>query len=142
METSQLPVIRNVSNCLEEETKIDPKLLKKYIQEYETSKQRYEEIANEDERVSYYVGWFPIDRPLTLTTLYILFAVGLFFIIISILLFLSMQGIELRFIFPMLAVNSFGNPINAAYSHYIPYVAAGVITAAIIVIIGIKKNFF
>jgi hypothetical protein len=121
METSQVPIIRNVANCLHETTTKDPTTLVKAKENYDASKERYELITNEDNRVSYYEGWFPITRPLTVTTLYVLFAVGLFFIIISILLFLSMKGIELRFILPATYES-----INM-YGYYGPYVASGII---------------
>jgi hypothetical protein len=129
METSQIPIIRNVSNCMQEATSQDSEVLIKAKERYETSKERYELITNEDHRVSYYEGWFPISRPLTLTTLYVLFAVGLFFIIISVLLFLSMQGVELKFILPAFATASATGDITA-YGRYGPVAVGGCIVGA------------
>jgi len=131
METSQIPIIRNVSNCMQEATSQDSEVLIKAKERYETSKERYELITNEDHRVSYYEGWFPISRPLTLTTLYVLFAVGLFFIIISVLLFLSMQGVELKFILPASAsASAFSTTDLTKYARYGAIAVGGCIVGA------------
>ena len=129
METSQVPIIRNVANCLHETTTKDPTTLVKAKENYDTSKERYELITNEDHRVSYYEGWFPITRPLTVTTLYILFAVGLFFIIVSILLFLSMQGVELKFILPV-STTAFATTDLTKYARYGSVAVGGCIVGA------------
>jgi len=131
METSQVPIIRNVANCLHETTSKDPTTLVKAKENYDTSKERYELITNEDHRVSYFEGWFPITRPLTVTTLYILFAVGLFFIIVSILLFLSMQGVELKFILPVSAsTTTFAFTDLTKYARYGSVAVGGCIVGA------------
>ena len=144
IETSQLPVIRNVSNCLAESAKADPKLLKAAKDNYETSKARYESVTDGNEHVSYYEGWFPITRPLKITTMYVLFALGLIFIILTILIFLSMKGIELKFILPATAVGFSMNSSteNSQYNHYKPYIMKGVGVGALVVVVGMWKKWF
>jgi hypothetical protein len=118
LETSQLPVQRLVAQCLQEEMEIDVDSNKAKVEE---SKSRYEAIKAPEKRVSYYEGWFPLFRPMSEGALFGIFAAGLSLLLFSILLFLRMQGVQLRLEFPQLFLAGFD---LSAYTGYI-YGAAG-----------------
>ena len=119
IESSQLPIQRLVSRCLQEEMEIDVESKKAKVEE---SKSRYEAIKEPEKRVSYYEGWFPLFRPMSESSLFGVFAAGLALLLVSILLFLRMQGVQLKLEFPELFLAGFD---LSAYTGYI-YGAAGV----------------
>jgi hypothetical protein len=100
IDTNQLPVLRQVYTCLNESLSIDPEILQSAERAYETSKARYESISPDHERVSYYEGWFPIFRPVRESSLFILFGISVILLIISILFFLQLGGLQVHFILP------------------------------------------
>jgi len=136
VENSQLPIQRLVVNCLSEYVIPDPKLLKNAEDNYETSKLRYETISPEHPRVSYYEGWFPITRPMKESSLFIIFAFGIFMIICSLLLFIQMQGVELKVLMPYISIGSM--PTQS----YTKYIIGGVVVGGIIVAIGVWRKWF
>jgi hypothetical protein len=99
VESSQLPIQRLVSKCLQEEMEVDVESKKAKVEE---SKSRYEAIKEPEKRVSYYEGWFPLFRPMSESALFGVFAAGLALLLFSILLFLRMQGVQLKLEFPEL----------------------------------------
>lgn len=59
------------------------------------AKARYEMIMNPEQKVGYYEGWFPIFRPMKESALFGVFGAGLFLLILSILVFLNMNGVSI-----------------------------------------------
>lgn len=104
IESSQLPIQRLVSKCLKEEMEVDVESEKAKVEE---SKSRYEAIMAPEQRVSYYEGWFPLFRPMSESALFGIFGAGLALLLLSILLFLRMQGVQLRIDFPELFLAGF-----------------------------------
>jgi hypothetical protein len=100
IETNQLPVLRYLYSCINESLSINPDILRKAEQAYETSKARYESISPDHERVSYYESWLPLFRPIKETSLFVLFGVSVVLLIISILFFLQLGGFQIQFILP------------------------------------------
>lgn len=88
-----------VANCVEEQTDVTDALYSAQ-KTLEVSKDRYEQLHSPETHVSYYEGTFPIYRPIGQTTLFTLFGVGLFLMLLSLLFFLRTQGIELHLIMP------------------------------------------
>lgn len=88
-----------VANCVTEQK--DPtEDLYKAKQELDVSKDRYEQLHSPETHVSYYEGTFPIYRPIGHTTMFVLFGLGLFLMLLSLLCFMRTQGIELHLVMP------------------------------------------
>jgi hypothetical protein len=88
-----------VANCVTEQK--DPSEdLYKAKQELDVSKDRYEQLHSPETHVSYYEGTFPIYRPIGHTTMFVLFGLGLFLMLLSLLCFMRTQGIELHLVMP------------------------------------------
>lgn len=64
----------------------------------ETAKLRLESIQSPEEKVSYYEGWFPLNRPLNDVSLFVLFSLSILFLLISVSVFLRMGGVEFNFL--------------------------------------------
>jgi hypothetical protein len=118
LETSQLPIQRLVSQCLKEEMEVDVESKKAQVEE---SKSRYESIKAPERRVSYYEGWFPLFRPMSETSLFGVFGAALSLLLLSILIFLRMQGVQLKLELPELFLAGYD---LSAYTGYM-YSAAG-----------------
>jgi hypothetical protein len=118
VESSQLPIQRLVAKCLKEEMEIDVEDKKAKVEE---SKSRYEAIKAPEQRVSYYEGWFPLFRPMSESALFGIFAAGLALLLVSILMFLRMQGVQLKIEFPELFLAGYD---LSQYTGYV-YGAAG-----------------
>lgn len=117
IERTQLPVQRLVSQCLSEELEVD---VASKQEEMEESKSRYESIKAPEQSVSYYEGWFPLFRPMKESSLFTLFGISLGCLLVSILLFLRMRGVEIKILMP----ETFGIAI-APYTTYL-YSATGI----------------
>jgi len=84
---------------------------------------------------SYYESWFPVNRPLTSRTIFIILAIGVFFFILSLLIILKTFGIGIRVSMPwdnpvvVEKVKSFIPPIIA---HNISSILIGIIILFII----------
>lgn len=113
IETSQLPIQRLVSQCMKEEMEVDVESKKSQVEE---SKSRYESIKTPERRVSYYEGWFPLFRPMSESAIFGIFGAGLTLLLLSILIFLRMQGIQLRIDMPELFLAGYD---LSAYTGYI-----------------------
>jgi len=96
---SQVSQLGFIANCVTEQTGVTEELYaaKKRL---DVSKERYDMLNSPETHVSYYEGTFPIYRPISETTLFVLFGVGLFLMLLSLLLFLRTQGIELQLVLP------------------------------------------
>jgi hypothetical protein len=91
---TQMLYARFAAQCLEDVGKASHKELEDQKAATEESKQRLESITSPENHVSYYEGWFPLFRPMTETTLFILFGTALFLFMVSTYLFLRMGGME------------------------------------------------
>jgi hypothetical protein len=95
IKSSDIPTLQFILNCIEE-SKGTPDLAayEDAKQKLEGAKQRLEMIQHPDENVSYYEGWFPITRPLREPTIFLLFGLGLFLLLVGIVLFIRVKGVE------------------------------------------------
>jgi hypothetical protein len=123
IKTSQLPVLRQVNNCLSDLSP-DFQTLEESQEKVDESKTRLDAILDSDKNVSYYEGWFPLFRPMSEVSLFSLFAVSIFSLLFSIAVFLRLNGIELELKLP--GVSEFST------ESFIPYVKIGSVLAAII----------
>jgi hypothetical protein len=92
-----------IANCVSEEYDVTDELYAAK-KELELSKDRYDKIQFPEKDVSYYEGTFPIYRPINEKTLFILFAVGLFLMLLALVCFLRTQGIEINILVPQTTV--------------------------------------
>ena len=139
VETIQIPVLRLVNNCLSEEVKIDESKLKEAQKTYDTSKARFESIDEDHETVGYFESWFPLQRYVKESNLFVLFGISIFLLVVSILTFLHIAGIELKFILPSLQGDS-GFSFNI--DSYQQYLIGGALLGVIITIIGVWRKWF
>jgi hypothetical protein len=116
LNNTHLPTIRLVDNCLKEDQKIDMREYNSAKETKEESKSRLESILTPEQHISYYEGWFPIVRPMTEFSLFLLFGAALFLILVSIMVFLSMGGVAVQIQIPELLL-----PQTMAFlNYYIP----------------------
>jgi len=115
LENTYLPVIRLANTCLRESLEINP-ALKEAQAMLDESQSRLASITNPEENVSYYEGWFPIVRPMTETALLGIFGAAIFMLLMSILVFLRLQGVQINIIIPEMTL--FTLPPNASYYMY------------------------
>ena len=113
--TTYLPVIKLVDTCLQESLQVDTSALTQAQTTLEESKSRLESITNPERNVSYYEGWFPMVRPMTEPALFGLFAAAIFMLLLSILVFLRLSGVQIDIQIPEMAFNL---PPNASYYIY------------------------
>lgn len=143
LETSQLPVLRLVKSCLSEDTKVDQSKLKEAQASYDTSKARFESIDEDHEYVGYYESWFPLQRHVKENNLFILFGVSIFLLILSILTFLHLAGIEFKFILPSSGFSEFGAQSSFFEIGEIqPYLIGGAVVGVFSVAIGLWRKWF
>lgn len=139
VENNQLPVLRLVNSCLSEEVKIDESKLKEAQKTYDTSKARFESIDEDHERVGYFESWFPLQRYVKESNLFVLFGISIFLLVVSILTFLHLAGIELKFILPSLQ-SELG---SSGFSFDIQqYLIGGAVLGVVITIIGLWRKWF
>jgi len=96
---SNLLQLAYINNCITEQFNTTSSLPAAQ-DELALSKDRYEQLQSPETHVSYYEGTFPIYRPIKQTTLFVLFGMGIFFMLLSLLLFLRTQGIQIQLIMP------------------------------------------
>ena len=125
LQNSYLPVIRILSTCLRESLQVDQTALTAAQEALNESKSRYESITNPERKVSYYEGWFPMVRPMTEPALFGLFGAAIFMLLVSILIFLRLSGVQIDIQIPE---STFALPPNASYYMY-GGAAAGIIGA-------------
>jgi len=125
LQNKYLPMIRLVDTCMRENLEVDQSALIKAKDTLNESKTRYESIVNPERNVSYYEGWFPIVRPMSEPALFGLFGAAIFMLLVSILIFLRLSGVQLEIQIPE---STFALPPNASYYMY-GGAAAGIIGA-------------
>ena len=118
LNNTYLPIIRLADTCLKESLQVDKSALKEAQVKLEEAQSRLAAITNPEEKVSYYEGWFPMIRPMTESALLGIFAAAIFMLLMSILVFLRLQGVEINIIIPELIVPYFTLPPNASYYIY------------------------
>ena len=96
---TQIRQLAFVANCVTEQADVTDALYSAK-ESLSLSKDRYDQLHSPETHVSYYEGTFPIYRPVGQTTLFILFGVGLFLMLLSLLCFMRTQGIELQLVMP------------------------------------------
>ncbi len=128
VQTNQIPVLRQVNQCLQETTVPDAQELIEQRNSTSESKARLDAIKNSDNEVSYYEGWFPLFRPMTESSLFGLFAASMLLLLVSTAIFLKMAGITLDIKFP-----SFG--IASEDVSYTPYILTGIGLSATVALI-------
>jgi hypothetical protein len=119
--STHMPVLRLVDNCLKESLQIDMTKYNSAKATAEESKSRLDSILTPEQEVSYYEGWFPIVRPMSETALFILFGTALFLLLVSITVFLSMSGVSVQIQIPELMLPQILNsylPPGASYYLY------------------------
>ena len=116
LENTYLPVIRLANTCLQESLEVDQSALKAAQARLDESQSRLSAITNPEEKVSYYEGWFPMVRPMTEPALLGIFGAAIFMLLMSILVFLRLQGVEINVIIPQITL--FTLPPNASYYMY------------------------
>lgn len=143
VDTTLLPVLRLVKSCLVEDLQVDQKSLKEAQIRYETSKARFESIDEDHEQVGYYESWFPLERYVKENNLFLLFGISIFLIISSILSFMSLAGVELKFILPSLdtSYNSSGFSLFDTSDFY-KYALGGIVVGVLYTIIGLWRKWF
>jgi hypothetical protein len=102
---TQVSQLGFIANCVTEQAGVTEELYaaKKQLN---LSKERYEILKSPETHVSNYEGTFPLYRPIGQSTLFALFGVGLFLMLLSLILFLRTQGIELQLVLPQTLVAS------------------------------------
>lgn len=96
---TQVQQLAYVSNCIADQADSTDALFAAK-KELALSKERYDMLHSPETHVSYYEGTFPIYRPIGQSTLFILFGMGLFLMLLSLVLFFRTQGIELHLVVP------------------------------------------
>ena len=133
IETEQIPLIRNVNNCLNEKTSLDIKRWKEQKEKTSESKDRAEFLVSPERRVSHYEGWFPLFRPMQERTLFILFGFAIASLLATTYFFLQMKGIEIKIITPESTFDM---------GSYKPYLIGGGILGVIGGFIAYKQGWF
>ena len=118
IENSYLPIVRLGNTCLKEALEVDQTALKEAQGKLEESQSRLASITNPETNVSYYEGLFPMVRPMTETALLGIFGAAIFMLLLSVLVFLRLQGVEINIIIPEIIVPYFTLPPNASYYMY------------------------
>lgn len=117
--TNYLPVVHLVNNCLRENLQVDTTAYEAAKAKAEESKLRLNSILTPEQHLSYYDGWFPLIRPMTESALFGIFGAALFMLIVSILVFLRMSGVQVQLQIPEISGPSWLSlPPNASYYMY------------------------
>ncbi len=116
IETNQLPVLRQVNQCLVETIIPDTSEYAQQTNETSESKARLDFLKDSDTNISYYEGWFPLFRPMKEVTLFGLFSTSLLLLLMAIGVFLHLAGVDLDIKFPMMDL---GSEEGGSYTPYI-----------------------
>lgn len=100
LQTTYLPVIRLAETCLREATQVDRSAYNAAKAAAEESNLRLKSILTPEQHLSYYDGWFPLIRPMSESALFGVFGAALFMLLLSILVFLRMTGVEIQLQIP------------------------------------------
>ena len=100
LQNTYLPVIRLAESCLREGTQVDRTAYNSAKAAAEESNLRLKSILTPEQHLSYYDGWFPLIRPMSESALFGIFGAALFMLILSILVFLRMTGVQIQLQIP------------------------------------------
>ena len=100
LQTTYLPVIRLAETCLKEATQVDRSAYNAAKAKAEESNLRLKSILTPEQHLSYYDGWFPLIRPMSESALFGVFGAALFMLLLSILVFLRMTGVQIQLQIP------------------------------------------
>jgi hypothetical protein len=128
LQTTYLPVIRLADNCLREATQVDRSAYNAAKAKAEESNLRLKSILTPEQHLSYYDGWFPLIRPMSEKALFGIFGAALFMLILSILVFLRMTGVQIQLQIPEITYM----PSWLTLPPYTSYYIYGGITAGLI----------
>jgi hypothetical protein len=129
VENRILPTLELANSCLTENAQIDMTSYNAAKAKAAKSSARLLAIQTPETHLSYYT-WFPIIRPMTETALFVIFGFAILLFIVSILIFLRMQGVFIELHIPETSIGSmegFTLPPNAIY-----YVNAGLLVGLIV----------
>lgn len=128
LQTTYLPVIRLADSCLREATQVDRTAYNAAKAAAEESKLRLKSILTPEQHLSYYDGWFPLIRPMSESALFGIFGAALFMLILSILVFLRMTGVQIQLQIPEIIIMPSWLTLPPYASYYIyGGIAAGLI---------------
>jgi len=140
IQNANITLIQLANNCLAESVE---RPLTAVASDFNTEKERLDEskdrlefIQAPEEDVSYYAGWFPLFRPMKPTMIFWLFGISLALLILSILLFLKVGGIEVLIKVPET------NMVMPDFSPYVKYAIGGVGAGAVVAYLGFKRGWF
>lgn len=114
----QIRQLAFVANCVTEQGDVTDALYSAK-ESLSLSKDRYDQMHSPETHVSYYEGTFPIYRPVSQSTLFVLFGVGLFLMLLSLLCFMRTQGIELQLVMPQSTLPGISYSMFAGQGTYI-----------------------
>jgi hypothetical protein len=142
IDTVQIPILNLVKSCTGEASQsvsMDNYAAAK--ERMTTSQERLEFIQTPEQNVSYYEGWFPLFRPIVRPALFILFSVSLTLFLLSIILLLRMNGIELKLVFPEVSINPYGQAGGIPTS-YKAVTGAAIVVGGLVGYYGSKNGWF
>jgi hypothetical protein len=120
LQTTHLPVIHLVDNCLKEDLQIDMTSYNAAKATANESKARLDSILTPEQHTSYYECWFPIIRPMAESALFFVFGSALFILMTAIVIFLSMSGVAVQIQIPELVIAQFvGYTLPPGFIYYI-----------------------
>ena len=120
LENTVIPIQEYVTNCVKDDVRFNAADYDAQVKATDESKTRLDAITTPEQHVSYYDGWFPLFRPMKESALFGLFAVSIFMLLLSVLIFLRMKGIEINIIMPQ------GSIDLSWMTTYIPYGGIGI----------------
>lgn len=136
IENTYMPIYRLVASCISEDAGGDKGRYNEAKATAEESKARLESIRTPEQHLSYYDGWFPLFRPMTETSLFFLFGSAIFMLLVSILLFLRMGGVQIQVYIPELTLLYNIFPPGTSY-----YMYGGLATGLILTYIAFKLGY-
>jgi len=141
VQNTQIPVLQLVSNCLSEANSPDTHELKVLEKEHDEAKARYEGITTDVERVSYYQGWFPMFRPMKEVSLFVLFGVSMFIMLVSILLLLHVSGIRVNISFPLQFFIDMYSYFGHTLGYFTSYFIGGLVVGFICILFAFARGW-
>jgi hypothetical protein len=120
LENTIIPIQQYAANCVNDYYEFNSEDYEAHVKATDESKSRLDAITTPEQHVSYYDGWFPLFRPMKESALFGLFAVSIFMLLLSVLVFLRMKGIEINIILPQ------GSIDLSWMTTYIPYGGIGI----------------
>ena len=138
LETTVLPSLKYVANCISEANIVSPDALKEQKELTQQSLDRLDSIQSPENKSSPYQSWFPLPRPMVQPALFGLFGTALLLLLASTAIFLRLGGVEIQVIMPM--IDFYG--ISEFFKSKSTILGAGIITGALISAIGFWRGWF